>query len=513
MNALYADVAVLGTGVVGLATAHRLLADGHAVTLIGPRPPAAAGQASGAAGAMLSIVSEVDAGQSAARVELEVEQRARAAARYPAWLESLAASSGTAVPVATGTWVVAGHTESESLAAIAAAATQIGHAAEQHDAVDGMRPDTRAAGALWLPTEASLDITRLLTALAAAASAHRLSRWCDTTATHLDTGAPAVRIRCADGTRIDAGRVVLAAGAGIPALLGASGGDLCVPRLLAGRGVSLLVGSTLPVPHTVRTPNSGFACGTHLVPRGGGTHYLGATNRLSLDPDPATAATARLGEIGALVRDAARVLDRRLGAAALHRHQVGYRPYTVDHLPLVGPTADPRILLATATYRCGVLLAPLMADLLADELAEPGALDLHPYRATRPIPMPPLREVLTHRTARDLADHLTGGPVLGAGDHDRLVTLLTTTLPALLDREDAAATALNRLYNQAPVPEVLPALLDLATRREPTACPRTPSAIPSPRTYSALPASSATRSCTQAPRCATPASTPSTASH
>lgn len=48
---------------------------------------------------------------------------------------------------------------------------------------------------------------------------------------------------------------------------------------------------------------------------------------------------------------------------------------------------DPRVLLATATYRCGVLLAPLLADLVADEITEPGSLAAHPYRVDRPMPM------------------------------------------------------------------------------------------------------------------------------
>ena len=44
------------------------------------------------------------------------------------------------------------------------------------------------------------------------------------------------------------------------------------------------------------------------------------------------------------------------------------RPATRDHLPLVGPTHDPRTWLAAGHFRHGVLLAPLTARLLADAL-------------------------------------------------------------------------------------------------------------------------------------------------
>lgn len=482
------DVAVVGTGVVGLAAAHALLARGLTVAVLGPRPGAAPGQASAAAGAMLSLFSEVDASQSEARIELEVSQRLKSFARYPAWLVELAAASGQPpVSLVNGTWVVATDAERDDVAAIARAAHVASHPAELHHGadVDGLQPGLAPATVLWLPTEPSLDSTHLLKALAAAVTEHRDARWTDSPVTAVTPCHTAIQLRCADSTVVTCGQVVLAAGAGIPALLGDRADELGVPPVLAGRGVSMVLGTPVAVEHTVRTPNAAFACGTHLVPRVGGAVYLGATNRLTLAPKLDGAVT--LDEVATLIGDATRVIDHRLAGAELLRTQVGYRPYTLDHLPLVGPTADPRVLLATATYRCGVLLAPLLADLVADEITEPGSLACHPYRADRPMPVPTLPDLLTPATLRGLADHLAGpgGRPGGVGSR-QLMALLGAALPAVLARAGQDGSAIARLFARAPVAEVLPSLLALAERLEVRPCP-----IPSPRSSSPQPVSAA----------------------
>jgi hypothetical protein len=64
---------------------------------------------------------------------------------------------------------------------------------------------------------------------------------------------------------------------------------------------------------------------------------------------------------------------------------MGPRPYSLDHLLLIGHTGEPG-LLARATYRCGALLALRLAELIAGEFTGPRTLDEHPYRALRPMP-------------------------------------------------------------------------------------------------------------------------------
>lgn len=123
-----------------------------------------------------------------------------------------------------------------------------------------------------------------------------------------------------------------------------------MPPILAGRGASApLNAPRLRLEHVVRTPNAAFACGVHLVPRADGTLYLGGTNRLTITPDPDRAAT--LDELALLATDAAQMLTPALRSGELLAPRVGLRPYTLDHLPLLGRLAEPSLLLATATPR------------------------------------------------------------------------------------------------------------------------------------------------------------------
>ncbi len=46
----------------------------------------------------------------------------------------------------------------------------------------------------------------------------------------------------------------------------------------------------------------------------------------------------------------------------------GFRPATPDELPILGSSADPRLILATGHYRNGILLAPATAQIIADLL-------------------------------------------------------------------------------------------------------------------------------------------------
>jgi glycine oxidase ThiO len=52
----------------------------------------------------------------------------------------------------------------------------------------------------------------------------------------------------------------------------------------------------------------------------------------------------------------------------------GFRPATPDELPILGYSADPRLILATGHYRNGILLAPATAQIIADLLFD----KLHP---------------------------------------------------------------------------------------------------------------------------------------
>lgn len=458
------DVAVVGTGVIGLAVTLELLHRGLRVSVVGPHTGSFPGQGTRAAGAMLSTFSEIEAHHDRARVQTETAERLAAHEAYPGWLERIAAMGGGAVEAPPGTWVLAPAGRGDYLAPIADAARAAGHPVEDHDSasIPGLKAPTSSAGALWLPTEGRVDSSALMEALSRAIDQHPDCTWHPSPATAVAPGT----VTCADGTIAHTQQVVLANGCGIPALLPDQGGPLGVPPILAGRGASaLLHAPAIRLPHVVRTPNAAFACGVHLVPRADGSLYLGGTNRLTLDADPEQ--SPALDELLVLGSDAAGLLDDRLRTAGLLSARIGLRPYTLDHLPLIGRTGEQGILLATATYRCGILLAPRLARLIADEITTPGTLDAHPYRVLRPMPFPDIEQVLTDGGAQGLLEHLLqGGGHLPTAQQAELAAFTALALRALLDEKSGAGAAIRRLWRRAPVIEAVPALFALVRRLE-----------------------------------------------
>ena len=66
------------------------------------------------------------------------------------------------------------------------------------------------------------------------------------------------------------------------------------------------------------------------------------------------------------------------------RTWAGLRPYTEDHLPILGAGPLPGLFLATGHFRNGILLAPITARLMAQVvLGESPSVDLAPFRFDR----------------------------------------------------------------------------------------------------------------------------------
>jgi glycine oxidase len=462
------EVIVVGVGVVGLAVALDLLDRGMTVAIVGPRAGEYGGQASRAAGAMLSTFSEIEPHHTAERVTIDTAERLAAHDGYPAWLQRLSTASGLDLAATQGTWVLAPAGRAGSLNSIAAAAHAAGHSAELHPPgeIPGLDAPAESPAALWLPTEGWIDSGLLMDVLTDAVSTHPHAQWHDTTAVVVDP--PQRQVRCADGTTLSGGDVVLAAGVAIPGLLPDGGRPWGIPPILAGRGVSLLLeAAAITLPYVVRTPNAAFACGVHLVPRTTGSVYLGGTNRLTTNPDPHRRAS--VDELAALTSEAIATLDHRVALAETITTRVGLRPYCPDHRPLIGRTAEPHLLLATATYRCGVLLAPRLACLLAQEIAEPGSLDNHPYRAQRSMPEPGIEHLLAEDAAAGAVEHLLqGGGHLAPRAAQELTAFLAVALRAILgEGEHPSVLAQRRVWDTAPVVEAVPSLFALAERTEP----------------------------------------------
>src|SRR5436190_974378 len=164
-------------------------------------------------------------------------------------------------------------------------------------------------------------------------------------------------VRLVDGESISAGAVVIAAGAWSGGLDGLPD-DARVPlRPVKGQLMRLSdpAGPGL-LERVLRTEDF------YVVPRGDGAYVLGATMEERGFDDTVTA-----GGLHDLLRDAIELVPG-MTELALEEACAGLRPSTPDNAPAIGSGALERLHWAVGHHRHGVLLAPLTADLLADEL-------------------------------------------------------------------------------------------------------------------------------------------------
>jgi glycine oxidase len=345
-----ADVAVVGGGVIGLAAAWRARQRGLEVVVL-DRGDFGAGASRVAAG-MLAPVAEADL-QERELLQLNLES----ARRWPSFADELRDVTGVDVGYrACGTLLVArDRDEAEHVERERDVRERMGLRVERLLGSEARRRERALAPslrlALALPDDHAVEPVRVIAALVEA---------CTRAGVVLRSG---VEVR--DVAALPVGRVVVAAGSWSAAL-----GHVPV-RPVKGQALRL------------RDPSGPGLCehvlrfeGGYLVPRGDGRYYLGATmEERGFD----TAVTA-LG-VYELLREASEVLPGIL-ELEIDEALAGLRPGTPDNAPIVGTDpADERVVWATGHFRNGILLCPVTADLVADELT--GARPEHPLRPER----------------------------------------------------------------------------------------------------------------------------------
>ncbi|NEN78977.1 FAD-dependent oxidoreductase [Nocardioides zeae] len=334
---------VRGAGIVGLAVADELARRGHTVRVVDPSPGSGA---SYAAAGMLSPSAEVWWGEEAL-LDLGV----RSAGEWPAWAARLGVDLRPCGTVLVGH----DHGDLQQVERQASLLAALGREAEPWTAAEVRRREPtlgRVAGGLHLPDDHAVDPRAVVAALRA-----RLPV------------APTVP----DGFRPDV--EVVATGAVLPAPW--------TPLVRGVRGEVLRLRTDDPPERVVR----GWVRGepVYVVPRGpvrplqcgvarpSVEVVVGATSEEHDAPPVVTA--------GGVLRllDAARTLLPGIERAELVEATARDRPATPDHLPLVGPAPGAagrdgaRVLLAAGLFRHGVLLAPLVARLVADQVEHDAA--------------------------------------------------------------------------------------------------------------------------------------------
>lgn len=369
------DAVVVGGGIIGKSIAFELTRSGLKVVLIYPKQQNSDG-ASLASGAMLGAYGEITADQETLEERLELEFRIKAQKIYPDWLDSVREASGQDIFTTQGTFIIGNSAGDRDRANIKRIKAQLETYNEPHEWVDpddvpGLDANNScpAYQALFIPGEGSVDSHNLLSALEVAIAQHPKGEVLDDKVVSINFGDTegTWNIQTENHGCISTPNVVVCAGAKVPEVIGETlFSKLKLPAVLFGKGASCILADAPHFPHTLRTPNRSFACGLHVVPRSGGRLYIGATNSLS------SSAQMSLGvqpqDLLYILGDGASQFNTALRNTRIEEMRYGLRPIPADGIPLVGKTAFPGLFVATGTYRNGMLMAPLVAQVVTAEL-------------------------------------------------------------------------------------------------------------------------------------------------
>lgn len=348
-----ADVVIVGGGVIGLSVAWRVAQRGLAVTVVDPEPGRGA---SYAAAGMLAPVTEAHYGEEAL-----LALGLASMDRYPDFVGELGEDVGYR---SGGTLAVAFDAGDRAvLDELHAYHQRLGLTADRLTSREvralepGLAPTVRAG--LLVRGDHAVDPRRLTPALLRAAERAGATLVRRSVREVHRAGDPSVGVVLDDGERVDAGRVVVAAGCWTSRLL-----TLPV-RPVKGHILRLRGGPLLD--RTVRGLVAGGSI--YLVPRADGEVVVGATmEEMGYD------VAVRAGPVHELLRDAHALVPgiSELGFAEAH---AGLRPATPDNAPIIGPVGGDGtgVVVASGHHRNGILLAPVTADAVA-ALLTTGAL-------------------------------------------------------------------------------------------------------------------------------------------
>lgn len=379
------DVLVVGGGIIGLVTAWRAAQHGLSTAVVDPEPGGGAAQV---AAGMLAAVTELHYGEQAL-----LGLNLASAQRYPAFAAELAEASGRDLGYrACGTLAVALDSDDRAhLRELHTLQQQSGLTSEWLSGRECRRLEPMLApgvrGGLRVDGDHQVDPRRLSAALLVACERAGVifhHAWAERLSV---AGDRATGVVLADGTTLEAGQTVLAAGSLSGRLAGVPEGVLPPVRPVKGQVLRLTVPQRY-APFLSRTVRA-VVRGSHvyLVPRENGELVVGATSEeLGWDT------TVTAGGVYELLRDAHELVPG-ITELPLTETRAGLRPGSPDNAPMLGPTALPGLQLATGHFRNGVLLTPVTGDVMAHALTT-GEL---PDEARGFTPLRFVRDPLTQR--------------------------------------------------------------------------------------------------------------------
>lgn len=208
----------------------------------------------------------------------------------------------------------------------------------------------RVSAAMWIAYDGQVNPRALLPALV---------RACNRRGVEVRESARVQRIIISDetvagveldGETIPADTVVVCAGAWSGTIDGMPADVVPQVRPIRGQILRLTRTADFAMRHVVRGPRA------YLLPKDDGTVVVGATQE-----EAGFDATPTAGGIKTILDNAWEMVPS-IYDLPIERVEVGLRPGTRDHLPLIGPTRIHGLIMATGHFRHGILFAPTTAD-------------------------------------------------------------------------------------------------------------------------------------------------------
>ena len=363
------DTIVIGGGIIGASIAWKLALAGMRVTIVDAG--SVGGEASWAGAGMLAPGGEIVSREPWLDLALESMRL------YPGFVDDLQAASGVTIDyrVCAGIDVAFDADEWQALSSRAEQQRALGIQSATLDrrSLLDLIPlcDREYAGALLYPDDTLVDprdIMRALTIACRAAGVEIREGW-RTTALHVSKGSVLVE---SPAERLQASAAVLSAGAWSTDIA-VSGAAL--PPLPAAFPVKGILTSYQLDPGTLRPIlRRGH---TYLLQRSTGMMIAGTTSEQvgfnrSVDKNSVDGITSRVGELLPWI-------SRHQPAAAW----AGFRPAAESQGPLIHRAGDTSLWLAYGHYRNGILLAPVTAkmvseDILGSRITETAAIGVSP---------------------------------------------------------------------------------------------------------------------------------------
>ncbi len=359
------DVAVIGGGVIGLAIAWRSAQRGLRVTVLERANPGHG--TSWVAAGMIAPISEARPAEHALLPLILASARL-----YPEFASELSEATGRdSGYLACGTVEVArDEDEAQALDREFAMRQRLGLPVQRLLASQARRLEPALAPAVRLalevPDDHAIDPRKLTEALAIAATSAGAEIRGGTEVSEVEIAEDRVcGVRLADGSRVDAEQVVIAAGVW-SVQLGLPEAARVPVRPVKGQILTLHDPSGPGLlTRALRMEGTGY-----VVPRGDGRYVLGATvEERGFDT------TVTAGPLFELLRDAIELLPG-LSELVVDELIAGLRPATPDNAPALGEGALSGLHWATGHYRNGIALAPITAELVVDGLTGEPASEL-----------------------------------------------------------------------------------------------------------------------------------------